>query len=209
MNSWREAARQAMYQATVDEAERRYGTPEPAFNYRWEHVQAVVTLAIRLGQMTEADLDVLEAAGWLHDIRKEAKDNHPEEGAVFARTFLAETDFPPEKIERVAQTIEAHMGLYLDEPLDNLEAQVLWDADKLTKIGLTAVFHRLGDRLAAGRGLTTFDFIADGRAVDWHEKTVASMHTEPARAAAEGRLHAFRWLWNQLENELRGEDLAQ
>jgi len=205
--TWREAAREAMHEATLEEAERRFGTRNPPFNYRWEHVQAVVALALRLAMLTGADLDVVEAAAWLHDIRKDAKQDHPQEGAAYAREFLAQTDFPAGKIEQVADAIEAHMGLYLDEPVTGLEAQVLWDADKLSKIGLTAAVHWIGLDLASGRERTTFDFIANGRSVDWHEKSVASMHTAPARAAAEGRLQAFRWFWGQLEAELRGEDL--
>jgi uncharacterized protein len=197
-----------MYAATLDEAEWRFGTRTPVFNYRWEHVRAVTTLAVRLAQLTGADLDVVEAAAWLHDVRKEAKEEHPQEGAAFAREFLAQTDFPADKIEPVAEAIKAHMGLYRDEPIIGLEAQVLWDADKLSKTGLTAAAHWLGLDLASGRELTTFDFLTNGKSVDWHQKSLDSMHTAPARAAAEGRLQAFRWLWNQLEAELRGEDLG-
>jgi uncharacterized protein len=206
---WREAAQEAMRQATEAEAVARFGTRKPVFNYRWEHVTAVVTLALKLAELTGADCEVVEAAAWLHDIRKEAKEKHPQEGAKFARKFLAKTDFPPEKIERVAQAIEDHMGLWLDEPLTNLESQVVWDADKLAKIGLTAVFHRLGDMLARGKATTTDDFIANGRNADWQAKTVASMHTEPARCAAVARFQAYNQLWDALQAELNGDDLSQ
>lgn len=206
---WRRAARKAMHQATLREAARRYQTEEPVFNYRWEHVQAVVTLALKLADLTGADKEVVEAAAWLHDIRKDKKDNHPIAGAAFARRFLPKTDFPAEKIERVAQAIEDHMGLWRETPLDNLESQVLWDADKLAKIGLTAAFHWMGMGFAAGRQVTTYDLVGNGRTVDWQEKTVASMHTEPARQAARARLQAYNWLWDQLELELTAGDLQE
>jgi uncharacterized protein len=196
-----------MYEATLDEAKRRFRTRKPPYNYRWEHVTAVVTLAEKLARLTGADEEVVTAAAWLHDIRKEAKERHPEEGAAFARAFLARTDFPPEKIERVAQVILDHMGLWLDEPLTNLESQVLWDADKLAKIGLTAAFHWLGLALSSGNTKETLDFVADGRGIDWQAKTVASMHTEPAKRAGARRLLAFRRLWDELEGELTGSDL--
>lgn len=32
------------------------------FNYRWEHVQGVVTTALRLAELVGADRDVVEAA---------------------------------------------------------------------------------------------------------------------------------------------------
>lgn len=204
---WREAVEEVMRHATEAEALARFGKRKPAFNYRWEHVTAVVTLANKLAELTGADADVVEAAAWLHDVRKEAKEKHPQEGAKFARKFLPKTDFPAEKIEAVAQAIEAHMGLWLDEPLTNLEAQVLWDADKLAKIGLTAVFHFTGNVLAKGKPMTTDDLIEYGRDADWQTKTVASMHTEPARRAAAARLAAYNQLWESLESELRGDDL--
>lgn len=210
---WRKAVKKAMREATLKEAVERYDTRKPSFNYRWEHVTAVVTLAIKLAELTGADRDIVEAAAWLHDVRKKAGGDHPEEGAKFARKLLPKTDFPPEKIERVAQAIADHMGLWRGHPfpeesLTNLESAVLWDADKLAKIGLTAVFHWVGGDLARGKPKSTQDLITDGKSVDWHPKTVASLHTEPARRAAEARLQAYNQLWHQLETELNGDDLA-
>ena len=122
---WRKAVKEVMREATEQELLNRYGSLDVSFNYRWEHVTSVVTLAKKLAQLTGADSEVVEAAAWLHDIRKESGDSHAVEGAEFASNFLKETDFPPQKIERVAQAIEEHMGLWLEEPLTNLEAMVL------------------------------------------------------------------------------------
>ncbi|MCA9968797.1 MAG: HD domain-containing protein [Anaerolineales bacterium] len=204
---WRKAVQKAMREATEKEVARKFGSQNASFNYRWEHVTAVVKLAMRLARLTGADAEVVEAAAWLHDIRKEVGDDHPQAGAKFARQFLPKTTFPADKIERVALAIEQHMGLWRDEPLTNLEAQVLWDADKLAKIGLTAVFHWTGGSLAGDKLRTVDEIIARGRAADWQAQTVASMHTEPARRAAAARLHAYTWLWDELERELSGEDL--
>lgn len=205
---WREAARAAMYEATQGELLTRYGTTEVSFNYRWEHVMAVVALALRLAELTGADAEIVEAAAWLHDVCKRTDGNrHPIAGAAFARDFLPTTDFPPEKVEAVAEAIADHMGLWRDEPLTVLESQVLWDADKLAKIGLTAVFQWMGGRLAGSEMRTMADLIARGRKVDWQAKTVASMHTEPARRAAAARLVAYRDLYDALERELVGDDL--
>ena len=204
---WRKAAQKAMLKATEQELINRHGKAEPSFNYRWEHVTAVVTLATKLARLTGADSDIVEAAAWLHDIRKDTKDNHPIEGAKFARKFLPKTDFPPEKIEPVARAIEEHMGLWRDEPLTMLESQVLWDADKLAKIGLTAVFHWTGGSLAGDKMLTIQDLIKRNRSANWQAKTVASMHTEPARHAAQSRMKAYNRLWRDLQRELQGNDL--
>ncbi len=207
--AWREAARARMYTATLAELRGRLGTEKVSFNYRWEHVTTVVTLALRLAELTGADAEVVEAAAWLHDVCKFSHgQRHPQAGAADARAFLPTTDFPPDKIEAVAQAIADHMGLWRDEPLTVLEAQVLWDADKLAKIGLTAVFHWAGGWLA-GKEMRTLDaLIARGRDADWQAKTVASMHTAPARRAAAARLAAYRQLYDELGSELAGGDLV-
>lgn len=205
---WQKAVRKEMLKATLREAQERYGTKEPPFNYRWEHVTAVVNLATRLAEETGADEEVVVAAAWLHDIRKETGPRHPMEGAKFARNFLPKTDFPPQKIEAVAKAIEDHMGLWRKKPLTNLESMVLWDADKLAKIGLTAVFHWAGEAFSKrSQPITVKRLIKNGRKSQWQQKTVASMHTEPARRAAQARLQAYNQLWDALEQELQGNDL--
>ena len=197
-----------MRAATEQEIIYRFGSLDNAsFNYRWEHVKTVVTLAEKLALLTGADQDIVVAAAWLHDVRKDTRDLHPQEGAKFARKFLPQTDFPPEKVEAVACAIEDHMGLWRDEPLTNLESQVLWDADKLAKIGLTAVFHWTGYALAGTKFRDVHELIQRGRDANWQDKTVASMHTEPARRAAQSRLIAYNKLWTELEIELEGKDL--
>ena len=203
---WRRQLQEAMREAAEREAGERDSVGR--FNYRWEHVSAVVSLAMRLAALTGADGDVVEAAAWLHDIAKEAGRDHPAHGAAFARRFLPGTDFPAAKIDAVARTIEDHMGLWRDTPLETLESQVLWDADKLSKIGLTAAIHWSGMQLSAGNIITTSDLIAFGRNADWQLKTVRSMHTDPARRAAMARFVAYNELWDRLEEELRGADLG-
>ena len=205
---WRDAARVAMHAATLVELRGRHGTDQVSFNYRWEHVTTVVTLALRLAELTGADTETVEAAAWLHDVCKFTDgEQHPAAGAAFARDFLPTTDFPQAKIEAVAAAIADHMGLWRDEPLTLLESQVLWDADKLAKIGLTAVFHWTGGALAGHKMHTLEALIRRARANEWLPRTVASMHTPPARRAAAARLAAFRQIYDALERELTGNDL--
>jgi hypothetical protein len=78
----------------------------------------------------------------------------------------------------------------------------------LAKIGLTAVFHWTGGALAGDRLHTVAELIENGRDAAWQEKTVASMHTAPARRAARARLAAYNQLWERLEAELNGDDLV-
>ncbi len=203
-NQWRAAVRQLM----ADAAAAEINVPGSSFNYRWEHVTTVVTLAVKLAELVGADREIVEAAAWLHDITKSDGESHATSGALFARDFLPQTDFPPEKINQVARAIADHKGLWRDEPLTELESMVLWDADKLSKIGLTAAFHWTGMALAGDRLTTMADLITSSRDVPRLEKAVASMHTAPARRAAQSRLEAYNLLYSDLEAELMGDDLA-
>lgn len=206
---WREAVRSVMKAAAEAENQAGEAGATLAFNYRWEHVTTVVTLALRLAELVGADREVVEAAAWLHDITKREGEGHAQSGAAFARAYLPTTDFPPEKIPRVEAAIAAHKGLWREEPLIDLETMVLWDADKLSKIGLTAAFHWTGMAFSANQPFSLADLVAKNRQTDWQEKTVASMHTEPARRAAAERLQAYKRLWLELARELAGDDLTE
>lgn len=206
--NWRAAVRQSMREAAEKESRQATGRHMPAFNYRWEHVTSVVTLALKLAQLVGADEEVVEAAAWLHDITKVDGENHAETGAAFARQFLPQTNFPPQKIDEVAQAIFDHVGLWRDSPLTSLESRVIWDADKLSKTGLTAAFHWAGMAISQQGEVTMADLLAERQNAIWQARTVISFHTEPARRAGEKRFKAFNQLWDELEAELNGDDLG-
>jgi uncharacterized protein len=205
---WRQIVQGAALDATLHEAQRRYGTEHLPFNYRWEHVRAVVRLALRLAELTGADPEIVEAAAWLHDIRKRGRDdNHGLDGAAAAREILAETDFPPAKIDAVADAISKHVGLIRDEPVEPLEAAVLWDADKLAKLGATAVIHFIGYRISH-QEIDTEALVEHLSDQPWQPAAVESFHTAPARAAGRARLKLFQSFWDQARREHAGDDLA-
>jgi uncharacterized protein len=189
------------------------------FNYRWEHVSQVVALAKRLARATQADLEIVEAAAWLHDVRKE-EPSHAQAGALAAGEILAATDFPPEKIEAVADAIRQHAGLIRREgaaTLRPIEAAVLWDADKLTKLGVQALMARWCS--AYVRHMTPAERWRDSAefADSVLPRTAASMNTGPAKVMAERRLRnmlAVLSLWTReareggmdLQGDLQGDE---
>jgi uncharacterized protein len=204
---WREHLPKAAYEATLAEAKERWDLQEPPVNYRWQHVQAVVRLGAALARLTGADEQVVEAAAWLHDVRKMGKDDdHGVEGAKRAGEILALTDFPPGKIDSVAEAIEKHVGLYKDETIEPLEAAVLWDADKLSKLGATSILHAYGYGISMG-GETFDQFVEHASGMQWQEKTVQSFNTKFATEAGRKRLAFQRAFWEQLLRELDGGDL--
>lgn len=207
LHPWREHLPEVAYEATLLEAKERWNLEAPPVNYRWEHVQAVVRLGAALARVTGADAQVVEAAAWLHDVRKMGKDDeHGIEGAKRAREILAQTDFPADKIDLVSEAIEKHVGLFKDEPIEPLEAAVLWDADKLSKLGATSILHAYGYGISMG-GETFDQFVAHASAMEWQEKTAQSFNTSFATEAARKRLAFQRTFWDQLLRELDGGDL--
>ena len=117
------------------------------------------------------------------------------------------------KLEFVlADAIARHRGLWIAEPVEPLEAAVLWDADKLSKLGATAVLHFVGGLITYGRG-TTAQILEelpgdDWIKPDWQEDTVRSFNTAPARAAGRKRWKAFRDFCQQAMQEFDGNDLT-
>jgi uncharacterized protein len=207
MEDWRKVVRDAAYAASVSQMGARRDGRTFHYNYRWEHVQAVVRLAVRLASLTGADPEVVEAAAWLHDVAKEQGTDHGQEGANSARHILAATGFPNHKVSAVAHAIAQHTGLWRDEPVEPLEAAVLWDADKLSKLGATAVLHFTGNLVDGGQG-DTRTLIEALPGEDWQPRMVESLHTAFARAAGERRLAAYRAFCHRAAREYNGDDLT-
>jgi uncharacterized protein len=208
--AWRDAVRAAAQGAALalDKAKwDKLGCTAPLFAYRWEHVQAVVRLAIRLAERTGADREIVEAAAWLHDVGKgRGSEDHGRDGAAAARTILAQTDFPPYKIEAVADAIAKHVGSAMSEPVEPLEAAVIWDADKLTWLGATSALHIAGSAVMMGK-VTTAQLLDRLSGVAWREGIARNLHTAPARAAGRVRVEAYRAFYQQAARELDGDDL--
>jgi uncharacterized protein len=218
MNSkWLEVVKGTAEAGAREDEARHWGNTASSeesypFSYRWEHVQQVARNGEWLAQQyPEADADVVMAACWLHDVRKVEK-NHADRGAEFARHLLRTLDFPQFKIPRVAQAISIHEGLirpaddWRDSfnepfraapPLRPLEAAILWDADKLSKIGPISHFHFLGWSLSqavrTGKALTTLEaHDQNSRYIKLVvPRIIASMNTEAAQLRAASQHEAY------------------
>jgi uncharacterized protein len=123
---------------TVAEARRYYEGADTVHDF--DHVLRVLALAERIGQAEGADIEVVRAAALLHDVgRMQAEEigrDHAAFAADRARKILAGQ--PAERIEAVTHAIAAHRFRTGPRPA-TLEAQVLFDADKLDAIGAVGV----------------------------------------------------------------------
>ncbi|MCB9113390.1 MAG: HD domain-containing protein [Caldilinea sp.] len=207
---WRALSRQMALSRAEDEARQRLHLAEDEplpFNYRWEHVRRVVQMALWLADETGADRDTVEAAAWLHDICK-SEPNHGAAGAAEAQWLLPQTDFPREKVPAVVDAIARHVGLRRPKnapPLTPVETAVLWDADKLTKLGVGVLAYNLSMRQFDGLSLAERRQDLRRFTVDVLSKTVTSMNTAPARRLAEERYRSMVTtldLWESEDDEL-------
>ncbi|HAL61677.1 MAG TPA: hypothetical protein DCP08_04625 [Chloroflexi bacterium] len=210
--SWQERVISVATEQTREESLGLWGRlsdEEPPFNYRLEHLKAVVRIAEGLALKLGADLQIVRAAAWLHDLAKEGiaelvENGHGVEGAEEARKILERTDFPKEKIDAVCQAIAEHVGLYRDHPVEPLEAAILWDADKLAKLGAISLVHFLCLSPSLGQG-TTESLLAEGRRwLRLQAKMVESMNTPLGKELGWERYEVVRGFYEQLERELKG-----
>lgn len=184
----------------------------PPFNYRGDHVVQVVNVAKQLAKETSANYDVVVMAAWLHDCAKPATEGekgfpkHPEKSAVKAREFLLKEGVKEPIVDRVCDAIRKHGGYSLEETLEAiepLEAQIVWEADKLTKLGLTTIIHLIinGVRYQPNNSMQGILKRVQEPMPIWR-KIVASMRTEPGKRIAEYRIKNIEEFINSLEKEL-------
>ncbi len=135
---------------TEREARRWYEAGDPVHGF--DHVRRVRDMALHLGAQVGADLDVVEAAAWLHDVSGAApsqegevdeRSSHEESSATFARKILEDRGWAEPKIRAVEHCIKSHRYRGGVEP-ESLEARVLFDADKLDVIGAFGIARTLG-----------------------------------------------------------------
>ena len=123
---------------SIEEARSHYPASHAAHGF--DHVLRVLALAERIAEAEGADMEIVRAAVLLHDVgRAEQRRTgicHARIGAARAREILS--GHPPERVEVVAEAIAAHR-FRGDKMPRTLEAQVLYDADKLDAIGAIGV----------------------------------------------------------------------
>lgn len=171
------------------------------FNYRAEHNELVLSIGMKLGRILGADIKILKAALYLHDIgRRSVQKGHAEVGAKMAVEILNDTDFPPGIIDGVRYAISVHAGW--DESLpETLEARILWDADKLSKMGATIILHRA--MYWPFKGLRSKDVVSEFNAwLETAEYIKNHMKTEPGAKMAEDRYQTLKEYVTALNEEL-------
>jgi uncharacterized protein len=184
---------------------------KPLYDYRGDHVEQVVQLAKLLAVEANADIEVVTVAAWFHDYSKPGiggtsiKD-HGTASAKLAKEWLSGKKFNASFIERVCDAIQKHVGLTLKKPLEPIEAQVLWEADKIHKLGLIGLLQQIlnGIRIEPGNTLKDFHSILV-EFLPLASKIANSVVTQRGKALAYERLKVIQDLTKILGSELNSE----
>lgn len=210
---------------TLKQARSWYLDADPVHGF--DHVLRVYHLAERLAILEGADLEIVHAAVLLHDAEgPSASGDHAERkvhhhaAADFARQILQDEGWPETRIAAVEHCIRAHRFRDDRERPETLEAQILFDADKLDAIGAIGVARAIA--YAARVGQPAFSqpsdhFLKTGEKEpgeghsSYHEfifklqKLKDRMYTPGGRALAEERNRFMSDFYQRLQAELQGD----
>lgn len=180
----------------------------PLYNYRLDHIDEVVILAKHLAEGSDADMEVITLSAWLHDLAKPGVRGIPSQHHGIASAEMAEEILTQEKIDRktiesVSDVIRKHVGLTLKQPLEPFEAQILWEADKILKLGMIGFLQGIlnGVRIFPGRSMKK---VADGirEFLNLAADIAECMVTERGKAIAQERLKTLHFVSKTLDLEL-------
>ena len=113
-------------------------------SHDWEHTLRVFRLCEVMGPAENADMDVLRAAAYLHDIGRDLQDAsngaicHAEKGAQMAEPAVEALPLSKKQKQNIIHCIRSHRYRNHHQPA-TIEARVLFDADKLDAIGAVGV----------------------------------------------------------------------
>ena len=214
-----------MQAITIEEARQWYQDADPVHDF--DHVMRVYRIAERLAKSEGADLEIVRAAALLHDARGSApgvagsaRAEHHITSARFAGNVLAEKGWPEEKIQAVQHCILGHRFRGQADKPQTLEAQVLFDADKLDVLGAIGAARTIAYAALDGKPayaepsekfLQTGLKEPDEPHSSYHEflfklrKVKDRMFTESGKKIAEARHDYLVDFYAQLQAEVRGD----
>jgi uncharacterized protein len=207
---------------TIESARAWYPQNDPVHGF--DHILRVHQMAERLAEAEGADVEIVRAAALLHDAEgpgvEETREDHQNASALFARQILEAEGWPEGRIQAVEHCIRAHRFRDDQEQPQTLEAQVLFDADKLDAIGAIGAARAIAYAILAKQPLhaqPSQQFIQQGEKepgeahTPYHEhifklsKLKERMFTATGRALAQERHNFLENFFQQWQAELRAE----
>ena len=210
---------------TIETARSWYPENDPVHGF--DHIMRVYKMVERLAKAEGADLEIVRAAALLHDVNsgQQAADSggrktHQHSAADIAHTILKSEGWSDESIQAVEHCIRAHRFRDDREQPQSLEAQVLFDADKLDAIGAIGAVRSIAYAVLAEQPLhaePSDQFLKSGEKepnephTPYHEHLFKlrvlkeRMYTPSGRALAEERHQFLENFFKQWQAELKAE----
>ena len=210
---------------SIEEAQKWYESADPVHDF--EHVLRVYSLSERIALAEGADLEIVHAAALLHDSvgsapggDGQARKEHHLASAEFAAVVLAAEGWPAGRIAAVQHCIRGHRFRHAGERPETLEAQCLFDADKLDVLGAIGAARTIAYAALAGQpsfAEPSEQFLKTGvkepgeAHSSYHEylfklrKVKDQLFTRTGKAIAESRDRFLREFYEELKAEYRGE----
>ena len=208
---------------TIEQSHQWYPADDPVHGF--EHVLRVLRLAEQIAQAEGADMEIVRAAVLLHDAAADltgsdqpsARRAHHLSSAGFARQVLSAEGWSEARIAAVQHCIRAHRFRDDTARPQSLEAQVLFDADKLDAIGASGVARAVAYAARLGQpayAAPSARFIESGQLQPgephsaYHEyifklrKLKDRLHTPTARRMAEERHRLMADFFERLRQEM-------
>jgi uncharacterized protein len=210
---------------TLESVRSYYSETDPVHGF--DHIQRVYAMAERLAAAEGADLEIVRAAALLHDAEgsataggEEGRAEHQHESAALAGKILQAEGWPADRIAAVQHCIRAHRFRDEREQPQTLEAQVIFDADKLDVIGAVGVARTIAFDAVTGQPIFTRPsetFLETGKIEageqysSYHEyffklrKIKDRLHTSAAQEIAAARHDFMTEFFDRLQAEYAGE----
>ncbi len=188
----------------------------------FDHTLRVLRNAEKLAaEMPEADLQIIRLATLLHDIarpeemKSKGKLCHARKGAEICAYELKKYDFPQAMIEKICACVQSHRFRGDGPAPQSLEAEIIYDADKLDSIGAVGIgraFHFAGRENArvhntSEEALNSEAYSREDSA--YREYLVKLRHVADKMLTAAGKRHAvaraefMHDFFAQIEREIR------
>jgi HD superfamily phosphodiesterase len=173
----------------IEESEKKFsGRKDPSGGFLWEHTVFVASLSFRLAKMEKADAELASIAALFHDSGKFRAGRYhrggkPEEEAAarLARATLEETGLG---MAGIGHVVRALRSLYNSGSRHNGLADVIHDADFLSKFGLLGVAQFFVKSTLRGRNLEAAIMNHLSKELTYAAVLPLNMRTDSARRLA-------------------------
>ena len=144
-----------------------------------DHIHRVWHRCLEIGRDLGADLIVLAAATYLHDLgRHYIRDKvHGALSARLAEPVLERINFPADKREAVLHAISVHDVSAAPKDRKTLESRILYDCDKLETLGVIGVLRYI----VHFYGKASIDFMLEDIDARWNGLCLAETRSYAAK----------------------------